>query len=125
MRLSRSRKAVSSPNTAPKPRRRLFKTAKDSDSYLFKTAKAQREGEKMPPDMITQLKFAIDKLSKDHNDNKDKILTSIAENTNETKVIKSLLTALRAKMEGMEEKISDLERDLEQGWTRSLTSMQT
>ena len=108
MRLSRSRKAVSSPNTAPKPRRRLFKTAKDS--YLFKTAKEQREAEKMPPDMITQLKMAIDKLSKDHNDNKDKILTSIAENTNETKVIKSLLTALRTKMEGMEEKISDLER---------------
>ena len=120
MRLSRSRKAVSSPNTAPKPRRRLFKTAKDSDSYLFKAAKAQREGEKMPPDMITQLKFAIDKLSKDHNDNKDKILTSltentnaITENTNETKVIKSLLTALRTKMEGMEVKISDLERDLD------------
>ena len=43
MRLSRSRKAVSSPNPEPKTRRRLFKAAKDS--YLFKTAKEQKEAE--------------------------------------------------------------------------------
>ena len=109
MKLSRSSKAANTTNPAPKPRKRLFKT--DKDSYLFKTAKEQKK-EKMPPDMITQLKMAIDKLSKDHNDNKDKILTSIAENTNETKVIKGLFTDLRTRIEGMEEKIRDLEMDL-------------
>ena len=51
----------------------------------------------MPLDMITQLKMAIDKLSRDHNDNKNKILNSITENTNETKVIKGLLTDLCTK----------------------------
>ena len=110
MKLSRNSKAANSPNPAPKPRKRLFKT--DKDSYLFKTAKEQKKAENMPPDMISQLKMAIDKLSKDHNDNKDKILTSIAENTNETKVIKGLLTDLRTRIEGMEEKIRDLETDL-------------
>ena len=62
------------------------------------------------PRFDSQLKMAINKLSKDHNDNKDKI--SITENTNETKFIKGLLTDLRTKIEGMEEKIRDLERDL-------------
>ena len=110
MRLYRSSKAANSPNPVPKPRKRLFKTAKDS--YLFKTAREQKKTENMLPDMITPLKMAIDKLSKDHNDNKDKILTSITENINETKVIKGLLTDLRTRIEGMEEKIRDLEMDL-------------
>ena len=60
MKLSRNSKAANSPNPAPKPRKRLFKT--DKDSYLFKTAKEQKKAENMPPDMITQLKMAIDKL---------------------------------------------------------------
>ena len=110
MKLSRINKTANSPNPAPKTRRRLSKAAKDS--HLFQTAKEQKKAENMPPDMITQLKMAIDKLSKDHNDNKDKILTSITENINETKVIKGLLTDLRTRMEGMEEKIRDLEMDL-------------
>ena len=83
----------------------------------------------MPPDMISQLKMAIDKLSKDHNDNKDKILTSIAENTNETKVIKGLLSDLRTRIEGMEEKkrqrspnVRQIKVGAQQGPSGALTS---